>query len=109
MNEFKEEKTESNTKSVSININEEKPQERNYNYDSIPFGISKIPVNDYLIIIKKLPILGIHYFKFGSTVNFYICQSFKKREYKLSEMPTPFFTIGPECKQIFIINYNYLY
>ena len=98
MNEFREEKSESNTKSVSINITEEKVQEKNYNYDSIPFGISKIPINDYLIIIKKLPILGIKYFKFGHTVNFYICRSFKKREYKLSEIPTPIFTIGPECK-----------
>ena len=98
MNEYKDEKSENNTKSVSININEEKAQERHYNYDSIPFGISKIPVNDYLIIIKKLPILGIKYFKFGNTINFYLCQSFQKREYKLSEIPTPLFTIGPECK-----------
>ena len=51
MNEFREEKSESNTKSVSINITEEKVQEKNYNYDSIPFGISKIPINDYLILI----------------------------------------------------------
>ena len=98
MNEYKDEKSERNTNIVPININEERAQERNYNYDSIPFGISKIPINDYLIIIKKVPIIGIRYFKFGDTINFYICTSFKTREYKLSEMPTPLFTIGPECK-----------
>ena len=94
----KEEKTESNTKSVSINMNEEKVQEKNYNYDLIPFGVTKIPVNDYLILIRKIPLLGIKYFKFGNTINFYFCCSLKKREYKLSEIPTPLFTLGPECK-----------
>ena len=94
----KEEKTESNTKSVSINMNEEKVQEKNYNYDLIPFGNAKIPVNDYLILIRKIPLLGIKYFKFGNTINFYFCCSLKKREYKLSEIPTPLFTLGPECK-----------
>ena len=96
----KEEKTESNTKSVSINMNEEKVQAKNYNnnYDLIPFGNAKIPVNDYLILIRKIPLLGIKYFKFGNTINFYFCCSLTKREYKLSEIPTPLFTLGPECK-----------
>jgi len=97
MNDDKNEKIETNTKSVSININEEKIQEKNYNYDLIPFGNTKTPLNDYLILIRKVPLLGIKYFKFGSTINFYFCP-LKKREYKLSEIPTPLFTLGPECK-----------
>ena len=97
MNDDKDEKIETNTKSVSININEEKIQEKNYNYDLIPFGNTKIPLNDYLILIRKVPLLGIKYFKFGSTINLYFCP-LKKREYKLSEIPTPLFTLGPECK-----------
>ena len=97
MNDDKDEKIETNTKSVSININEEKIQEKNYNYDLIPFSNTKIPLNDYLILIRKVPLLGIKYFKFGSTINFYFCP-LKKREYKLSEIPTPLFTLGPECK-----------
>ena len=47
MNDDKIENTENNTKSVSININEEKIPEKNYNYDLIPFGVTKIPINDY--------------------------------------------------------------
>ena len=97
MNDDKDEKIETNTKSVSININEEKIQEKNYNYDLIPLSNTKIPLNDYLILIRKVPLLGIKYFKFGSTINFYFCP-LKKREYKLSEIPTPLFTLGPECK-----------
>ena len=98
MNELKEEKNESDTKEVSININEEKVKEKKYDYDLLPYGISKIPINDYLILIRKIPLLGIKYFKFGDTIHFYFCCSLRKREYKLSEMPTPWFTLGPECK-----------
>ena len=98
MNDDKIERTENNTKSVSIKINEENTRERNYNYDLIPFGVTKIPINDYLILIRKIPLLGIKYFKFGNTINFYLCCPLKKREYKLSEIPTPLFTLGPECK-----------
>ena len=96
MNEFKEEKSENNSKEVSININEGRVKEKNYDYDLLPYGISKIPINDYLILIRKIPLLGIKYFKFGDTINFYFCCL--KRECKLSEMPTPWFTLGPECK-----------
>ena len=98
MNEYRDEKVDENAKSVSINMNEEKIKEKNYNYDELPFGISKIPINDYLILIRTIPLLGIQYFKFGNTINFYLCCPLKQREYKLSEIPTPFFTLGPECK-----------
>ena len=97
MNEYKDEKYEYQAKSVSIEVNENNSKEKNYDCD-YPFGIMKIPLNDYLILIRKIPLLGIKYFIFGKTIHFYICTSLKNTEYKLSEIPTPLFTLGPECK-----------
>ena len=61
---------------------------------------------DYIIPIKRTKFLGIPYFKFGSTIYFYFCIcSIRKIEYKLSEIPHPYFSLGPECKKIYFIFY----
>ncbi len=96
-NEYKDEKTEDNCKSASIEINKNEFTENKYHYD-YKLGISKINKFDYLILIKKISFLGIKYFVFGNTIHIYQCNCLKKSQYKLSEVPTPFLTLGPECK-----------
>ena len=91
INQNEDEKTEKNPKSVSIVLNEESIKEQNFQYEN---NVS-IHRNDNIIQIKN--ILGIKYFKFGKTIHFYFC-CIKNIKYKLSEIPTPFFTLGPECK-----------
>ena len=95
INEYKDEKTDDNCKSVSIEINKNEFTENKYHYDN-KLGISKINKFDYLI--KKISFLGIKYFIFGNTIHIYQCNCLKKSQYKLSEIPTPFLTLGPECK-----------
>ena len=90
INQSEEAKTEDNTKSVSIELNETNFKNNQNKRKDTPY--------DYIIIIKKLPLLGIKYFKFGKTLFFYCCCSLKESQYKLSKIPTPSFTIGPECK-----------
>ena len=85
VNQSEETKTEDIIKSVSIEINEDKFKEKN-----------KEIQND-LITIKTSFLLKIPYFKFGKTIHFYCC-SLKKNQYHLHEIPTPPFTLGPECK-----------
>ena len=94
INQSEEVKTEGNTKSVSIEINEEKYKEK---INSNENDVSQYKLADYIITIKKLPLLNIKYFKFGQTIHFYFFP-LKKAQYKLSEIPTPLFTLGPECK-----------
>ena len=55
--------------------------------------------DDHFIIIENLKILQIPYFLFGFTIHFYF--PFTKLPYKikLSEIPNPPFTLGPECKK----------
>ena len=64
----------------------------------------RIEEDDYLIIIKQLPIVKIKYFLFGKNVFFYLFCGPKKIQYKLSEIPNPFFSLGPECKIYFLFN-----
>ena len=60
--------------------------------------------NDYIIPIKHTKLLRIPYFKFGSTIYFYFSSCcIQKNEYKLSEIPHPYYSIGPECKKLFQI------
>ncbi len=98
INQSEDAKTEDITKSVSvvsIEINEEKYKEKMNRQES---DSSQFQLQDYLITIKKLPLLNIKYFKFGKTLHFFFC--LKKTKYRLSEMPTSLFTLGPECKFI---------
>lgn len=55
---------------------------------------------DHLILVEHSKILKIPYFNFGFTLHFFCpCKKLPQR-IKLSEMPTPPFTIGPECKSL---------
>ena len=94
VNQSEEEKTEKNTKTVSIVLNEESIKEQNLKYENN----LEAPHYDHIITINKIPLLGIKYFKFGKTIHFYCCCSLKNTKYKLSEVPTSLFTLGPECK-----------
>ena len=101
--QIEETKTEedNNTKSVTIEINEEKYKENNNKNDlSLYNSTNNILDEDYLIEIKKIPILNIKYFKFGKTIFFYFFCCLKENKYLLSEIQTPPFSLGPECKSI---------
>ena len=95
INQSEESKTEDNHNSVSIEISDENFKDKN---DGHINDISQISKNDFIITIKRTPLFKIQYFKFGKTIHFYLFCSLKKKQYKLSEIPTPFFTIGPEFK-----------
>lgn len=92
-----EAKTEDTKNSVSIEMNEESFKEKN---NELQNSISEpvIKAYDYIITIKRSFLFKIKYFKFGKTIHFYLLCSLKENQYKLSEIPTPFFTLGPECK-----------
>ena len=100
INQNKELKTEDNFNSVSIETNDENYKDKNIqNSNEISlYNLEKISQFDYLITIKRSPLFKIKYFKFGKTIHFYFCCSLKEKQYKLSEIPTPPFTLGPECK-----------
>ena len=102
INQIEEIKTEDNNiKSVSIEINEEKYKENSNRNDlSLYTSTNKILNKDYLIEIKKTPILNIKYFKFGKTIFFYFSCCLNENKYLLSEIKTPPFSLGPECKSI---------
>ena len=95
INQSEEFKTENNRNSVSIEINDENYKEK---VDGFKNDLSHISNQDYFISIKRTFLFKIQYFKFGKTIHFYLFCSLKKNQYKLSEIPTPLFTIGPECK-----------
>ena len=90
----------SSEKDIIIPIN---TKTKNSNDVSLPL-IGEIPTlnnklkDDHLILIEYLKILKIPYFIFGFTIHFYF--PFTKLPYKikLSEIPTPTFTLGPGCK-----------
>lgn len=58
----------------------------------------KEPIFDYLIPIRYSKRLNIPYFVFGNTLHFYYPNTKFDSKIKLSEIPTPPFTIGPGCK-----------
>ena len=60
---------------------------------------TKLTDDDHIISIKHSCIFKIPYFNFGRTTHFYFCCSrIKKKQYKLSEIPHPYFTLGPGYK-----------
>ena len=60
---------------------------------------NKIIDRDYIVSIERSCILKIPYFIFGRTTHFYFfCHRIKKKQYKLSEIPHPYFTLGPGYK-----------
>ena len=95
-------KREDNPKPVSLEISDDNIKSNNNNTQA---DIISIPNTfDYLITIKKSRFLKIKYFTFGKTIHFYLLCPPKKSQYKLSQIPTPGFTLGPECKFIFYTN-----
>ena len=64
--------------------------------------------NDHYILIEHTKFLDIPYFVFGFTYNFYFPYTKLHNKIKLSEIPNPPYTLGPNCKMN-IIYINILY
>ena len=63
--------------------------------------------NENFLTEQKLTISRqnqIPYFTFGFTTHFYFPSEKLQTKMKLSEIPNPPFTLGPDCKFIYIIN-----
>ena len=56
--------------------------------------------DDHYILIERTKHFNIPYFTFGFTTHFYFPSEKLEKKMKLSEIPNPPFTIGPECKNI---------
>lgn len=82
---YKNEKSHLKNSSISLQIKDIK---------------SKLLKGDYLITIYHSKIFHIQYFKFGSTINWFWSCSLKEKQMKLSQISTPPFSFGPECKFI---------
>jgi hypothetical protein len=59
--------------------------------------------DDHYILIERTKFLNIPYFEFGFTTHFYFPSEKLQSKMKLSEIPNPPFTIGPDGKLIYII------
>ena len=60
--------------------------------------------DDHYIFIERTKLFNIPYFKFGFTTHFYLPSKKLQMKMKLSEIPNPPFTLGPECKLNIIYN-----
>lgn len=56
---------------------------------------------DHYVFIERTKCLKIPYFEFGFTTHFYFPRKKFPNKMKLSEIPNPPFTLGPECKFIY--------
>ena len=56
--------------------------------------------DDHYILIERTKFLNIPYFSFGFTIHFYFPSEKLQLKMKLSEIPNPPFTIGPDGKFI---------
>ena len=59
--------------------------------------------DDVYILIERTKFLNIPYFNFGFTTHFYFPTEKLQNKMKLSEVPNPPFTLGPDSK----LNYSY--
>jgi hypothetical protein len=59
-------------------------------------------ISDYYILIQHTKFFNIPYFPFGFTYNFYRPNTKLPNKVKLSEIPNPPYTLGPNGKNIFI-------
>ena len=88
--------------------NNEKPS-NNSKDSSSPLIENNIYLNnnklkdDHYILIERTKYLKIPYFTFGFTTHFYFPYEKLQTKMKLSEIPNPPFTLGPDCKFIYII------
>ena len=79
------------------------------NKDSSPLINDNIYLNnklkdDHYILIERTKFLKIPYFEFGFTKHFYFPSEKLQPKMKLSEIPNPPFTLGPDGKYIYFYN-----
>ena len=105
-------KTTPNETTLIVSDNKSKSQENNNNNSSTPLIEDNIYLNntlkdDHYILIERTKYLNIPYFNFGFTTHFYFPTEKLPQKMKLSEIPNPPFTLGPNGKYDF--SYNNLY
>ena len=101
-----------NETTLIVSDNKSKSQENNNNNSSTPLIEDNIYLNntlkdDHYILIERTKYLNIPYFNFGFTTHFYFPTEKLPQKMKLSEIPNPPFTLGPNGKYDF--SYNNLY
>ena len=94
-----------------VSDNKSKSQNNNNN-SSTPLIEDNIYLNnnlkdDHYILIERTKFLNIPYFNFGFTTHFYFPTEKLPYKMKLSEIPNPPFTLGPNGKYDY--SYNNLY
>ena len=101
-----------NETTLIVSDNKSKSQENNNNNSSTPLIEDNIYLNnnlkdDHYILIERTKFLNIPYFNFGFTTHFYFPTEKLPLKMKLSEIPNPPFTLGPNGKYDY--SYNNLY
>ena len=101
-----------NETTLIVSDNKSKSQENNNNNSSTPLIEDNIYLNntlkdDHYILIERTKYLNIPYFNFGFTTHFYFPTEKLPQKMKLSEIPNPPFTLGPNGKYDY--SYNNLY
>ena len=102
-----------NETTLIVSDNKSKAQENNNNNNSsTPLIEDNIYLNntlkdDHYILIERTKYLNIPYFNFGFTTHFYFPTEKLPQKMKLSEIPNPPFTLGPNGKYDY--SYNNLY
>lgn len=101
-----------NETTLIVSDNKSKSQKNNNNNSSTPLIEDNIYLNntlkdDHYILIERTKYLNIPYFNFGFTTHFYFPTEKLPQKMKLSEIPNPPFTLGPNGKYDF--SYNNLY
>ena len=95
---------------MNIADNKIKPSENNNknNHDTSDILIEEENIcsekelkDDYYILIKRTKLFKIPYFNFGFITHFYLPSEKLENKMKLSEMPYPPFTTGPDSKFTF--------
>ena len=109
-NENEKKGTQSET-TLIVSDNKSKSQNNNNN-SSTPLIEDNIYLNnnlkdDHYILIQRTKFLNIPYFNFGFTTHFYFPTEKLPQKMKLSEIPNPPFTLGPNGKYDY--SYNNLY
>ena len=92
--------------------NKSNSKENNNKKSSTPLIEENIYLNnklkdDVYILIERTKFLNIPYFNFGFTTHFYFPNEKLQNKMKLSEVPNPPFTLGPNSKYDY--SYNNLY
>ena len=83
--------------------NKSNSKENNNKNSSTPLIEDNIYLNnklkdDVYILIERTKFLNIPYFNFGFTTHFYFPNEKLQNKMKLSEVPNPPFTLGPDSK-----------